>query len=85
MASSRLMGIPCLVSDIPENTQLLEKFGASFAHGDPAALAEALNRALQAPPPAGEAQAEYIRQNYSWEKNARDTLALYQRAAARRR
>ena len=50
-----------------------------------AALAEALNRALQTPPPAGEDQADYIRQNYSWEKNARDTLALYQRAAARRR
>ena len=78
-------GTPCLVSDIPENTQLLGAFGASFAHGDTAALAEALNRALQTPPPAGEAQEDYIRQNYSWEKNARDTLALYQRASARRR
>lgn len=74
-------GVPCLTSDIPENTQLLGRFGASFARGDTAALQKALQKALISPPPAGEEQAEYIRTHYSWDETARATEALYRRAA----
>ena len=74
-------GVPCLVSDIPENTQLLGQFGARFAKGDAGALRAALQAALETPPPAGPQQAEYIRQHYSWNETARATAALYRRAA----
>ncbi len=74
-------GVPCLVSDIPENTQILGRFGASFAKGDVNALRAALQTALQNPPPAGPEQAEHIRQHYSWDEAARATAALYRRAA----
>ena len=77
MASSRLMGMPCLTSDIPESTQVLGRFGASFAAGDEQALEAALRAALTSPPPAGEEQAAYIAQEYSWDEAARRTLALY--------
>ena len=76
-------GLPCLVSDIPENTQLLGGFGASFAKGDVAALRAGLEKALESPPPAGEAQAETIRAHYDWDEVARATLALYHKAAER--
>ena len=76
-------GLPCLTSDIPENTQLLGGFGASFAKGDVAALRVGLEKALESPPPAGEAQAEMIRAHYDWGEVARATLALYHKAAER--
>lgn len=74
-------GVPCLTSDIAENTQLLGRFGASFAKGDTAALQKALQTALESPPLAGEEQAEYVRAHYSWDETARATAALYRRAA----
>ena len=70
-------GTPCLTSDIPESTQVLGRFGASFAAGDEQALEAALRAALTSPPPAGEEQAAYIAQEYSWDEAARRTLALY--------
>lgn len=74
-------GLPCLTSDIPENTQVLDCFGARFAKGDAAALRTALEAALESPPPAGQLQAEYIRVHYDWDEAARATLALYAKAA----
>ncbi len=71
-------GTPCLVSDIPENTQVLGGYGSTFAKGDVAALAEALKRALGRGNRNGELQADYIRAHYSWRRNAEETLALYE-------
>lgn len=78
-------GLPCLVSDIPENTQLLNGFGASFAKGDVPALRAALEAALKNPPRAGGEQAEYIRTHYSWDETAKKTAEIYQKAAPKHR
>lgn len=78
-------GLPCLVSDIPENTQLLNGFGASFAKGDVPALRAALEAALENPPKAGGEQAEYIRTHYSWDETAKKTAEIYQKAAQKHR
>lgn len=78
-------GLPCLVSDIPENTQLLNGFGASFAKGDVPALRAALEAALKNPPRAGGEQAEYIRTHYSWDETAKKTAEIYQKAAQKHR
>lgn len=78
-------GLPCLVSDIPENTQLLGGFGAAFARGDVPALRTALAAALETPPKAGERQAEYIRTHYSWDETAKKTAEIYRKAAQKHR
>lgn len=74
-------GTPCLTSDIPENTGVLGRFGASFQVGDAEDLRRALAVALQAPPPAGQEQAQMIAQQYSWEEATRKTLEIYEKAA----
>ena len=70
-------GVPCLVSDIEENTQVLGPFGASFHKGDGEDLRKTLADALRQPPPAGRAQQAYIQEHYSWDRVTEETLALY--------
>lgn len=72
-------GIPVLVSDIPENTQILGDFGASFKAGDIQDLKRALQKALCCAPCAGKAQTDKIAQDYSWDMTVQKTLDLYQR------
>lgn len=72
-------GTPVLVSDIPENTQVLGDFGASFRAGDVQDLQRALSAALENPPPAGKAQTDRIARDYSWDVTVQKTLELYER------
>lgn len=71
-------GTPVLVSDIPENTQVLGEFGASFKAGDVQDLQRALQAALTDPPKAGAAQTDRIAREYSWDVTVQKTLELYQ-------
>lgn len=70
-------GVPCLVSDIEENTQVLGGYGACFQKSSVNDLRWALEKALTQPPPAGEEQRAYIKAHYSWEEVVDETLDLY--------
>ncbi|MBO4899429.1 MAG: glycosyltransferase family 4 protein [Lachnospiraceae bacterium] len=70
----------CLVSDIPENTEVLEDNCVTFAHGDIDDLAEKL-RELIADPSRVEnlrtRSAEHIREKFSWDEMTKQTEAIY--------
>ena len=70
-------GTPCLTSNIPENIQVLGRFGASFRAGEAADLQRVLAKVLETPPRAGAEQAEMIARDYSWDEATRKTLELY--------
>lgn len=80
-------GRPCLVSDIPEHLEVISsnksRLAATFAAGDEADLALALERAfcLQGPPDPGPLR-ERVIEDYRWPNIARTTEAVYREAMA---
>ena len=58
-------GAPCLVSDIPENREILGEFGATFKAGDLKSLTEALG--MFGKIRAGAEQVEYIKSLHNWD------------------
>lgn len=75
----------CIVSDIPECTEVVQNNGIVFAKGDIAALQQALQEAIvntAATAAYKAAAAEYICQKYNWEDITAQTLALYRGAPA---
>jgi Fe-coproporphyrin III synthase len=77
-------GCVCLVSDIPENTEVLVgNHNTVFAHGDETALKAALETCLQAPPPTAEQRAlkaQSTAEAFDWDRIARETVALAYRS-----
>ena len=70
----------CLVSDIKENTEVVEDHAPAFAKGSVPALKEALERLLSHPEERDaykEKAADYICGKYNWDDVVRQTLKLY--------
>lgn len=69
-------GCPCLVSDIPENAEVLEGHGATFPVGN----VDALRRELQIKCdswPEREAMRGVVASSHDWDKVANETLNIY--------
>lgn len=77
----------CVVSDIPECTEVVEDKGVVFPRGNTAALAEVLQKLCDHPEiPAGygsEASA-FVCAKYNWDEVTEKTLALYEKKTEKR-
>ena len=80
-------GANCLVSDIPENTSVLNGFGSAFSVGNPDDLARAipLARAKQRPGELIQRQKDWIISHYSCDAVVDRYEQAYQRACQGRR
>lgn len=77
-------GACCLVSDIRENTEVVEDMAYTFRKGDVKDLRRRLSWLLAHPDEVrrkGEQSADYICGKYDWDDVTERTLALYERAA----
>jgi glycosyltransferase involved in cell wall biosynthesis len=74
-------GRPVLVSDIPENLEVVEGVGETFRAGDPSDLGARLQQLLAAPDhlaELGRRGRERIEKDYSWEEVVRQTARVYE-------
>jgi glycosyltransferase involved in cell wall biosynthesis len=74
-------GRAVLVSDIPENLEVVAGVGQTFRAGDAADLGERLRELLATPErlaELGRAGRERIERDYSWEGVVRDTVRVYE-------
>ncbi len=75
-------GCRCIVSDIPENREVVQEYALTFKKSDVEDLKEKLGQILkdyQNPTIwSSDKVKEYIRQKYSWEDVAKETLKLYE-------
>ena len=70
----------CLVSDIPENTEVLEDNCVTFSHGDKDDLAEKLRELIADPARVEDLRvrsAEHIREKFSWDEMTKQTEDIY--------
>lgn len=70
----------CLVSDIPENTEVIGECGVSFKHGNVEELKKVLEHLLQNPDLVEDYRKksqEYICNKYSWDEMTTKTLEIY--------
>jgi glycosyltransferase involved in cell wall biosynthesis len=77
-------GALCVVSDIPENLEVVGDRAVSFPKGDVKALGEILKKISDDPGFAAgrrKGVSEYITSRYSWDKAADETLKLYRKVA----
>lgn len=78
----------CLVSDIRENTEVVEDRALTFKKGDVKDLRRQLVWMLSHPDEVrrmGEESVDYICGKYDWDDVTKRTLAVYERAAGRKR
>lgn len=74
----------CLVSDIPENTEVIEDKALTFRHGDVAHLTEQLAFLLAHPDQVNRYQkeaAEFIARKHDWNQVVSRTMELYKNVA----
>ena len=72
----------CLVSDIPENTEVIQQCGYTFRKSDTADLKRVLEKLLEHPEMVQEKakqSADFIRSRYNWDDVVERTLKLYRR------
>lgn len=70
----------CVVSDIPENTEVVGEYAASFKHGDSEDLRMVLDKLLSDDSLVGRYKkdaADYITRRYNWDEVVDKTLHLY--------
>lgn len=67
-------GVRVLASDIKENTQLLGEYGSTFKAGNEDDLMDKLKELCALPFERSKVQYEFIKENYSWDKNAQKTI-----------
>lgn len=70
----------CLVSDIPENTEVLEDNCITFAHGDKIDLADKLRELIADPALVDSLRirsAEHVRAKFSWDEMVKQTEQIY--------
>ena len=70
----------CVVSDIPENMEVVDEKAVSFRHGDVDDLQRVLERLLTKPEEVEKYKAEsqkYICEKYNWDKVVEETLMSY--------
>ena len=80
-------GCCCLVSDIRENTEVVENRALTFRKGDVSDLREKLIFLLQNPETVQryrDEAADFICGKYNWDEVVRETLKLYQGDEPRR-
>ena len=73
-------GCCCLVSDIPENTEVMGEHCVTFAHGDAGDLSAKLSELISDPERVrtlGETSADYICERFSWEETVNATERVY--------
>lgn len=73
---------PCLVSDIPENVEVLEGHGETFPVGDVVALRKGL-QAICASWPEREDTRSVVSLNHNWDRVADETLMIYKEVLSR--
>ncbi len=81
-------GACCLVSDIRENTEVVEDKALTFRKGDVKDLRRQLAWMLSHPDEVrcmGEESVDYICGKYDWDDVTRRTIAVYEKAAGRRK
>ncbi len=75
-------GTPAVVSDIPENLDVLPDGVATFKAGDAADLARALREALAVDPAEARARAaeaaRVVRAEHDWDRIAEQYMAVYE-------
>ena len=75
----------CVVSDIPENTEVVGEYAVSFKHGDVDDLQKVLESLLTRPEEVERYKAEsqkYICEKYNWDKVVGETLSIYDEMVA---
>lgn len=74
-------GVPCLVSDIPENLEVVGEYMPSFKHGDVHDLAVMLNKVLKEEYPdiRERKNFESVLKKYDWWEIVNQTLELYEK------
>lgn len=73
-------GVPCLMSDIPENIRVANGFGNTFKAGDVDSLHQKLTELLRATyHPLNKKQLEFVKDTYNWDKITEKTLSLYKK------
>ena len=72
-------GKSCLVSDIPENLELVNGHARSFRHGDVEDLKLQLEQCLQECTGYCEDNVEYLRNNFNWNTIVEQTIELYKK------
>lgn len=79
-------GARCLVSDIPENLCVAEEYVLSFKCGSVSSLRERLSELIKSEYGEEERlrQMEYMREHYSWDRCASETLEVLERAMSSR-
>lgn len=70
-------GRRCLVSDIPENTEIAMEHAECFRHGDVADLKEKIQKILSDPQTEHPKNLEYVREHFNWDTIVKQTLELY--------
>ena len=76
----------CLVSDIRENTEVIENFGECFKQGDVDSLQQRLKYLLDNPEVVYEYKenaSKFICEKYSWDKIVEETIKLYEKGKNR--
>ena len=68
---------PCLVSDIPENTEVTNGAGQTFPVGDSEGLATSLSALLLSPPERRDTRT-MVRREHDWWSVAEDTEKVYE-------
>ena len=74
----------CIVSDIPENKEVGKDYVSYFKSKDTASLEHVIRESLARPGRRTETRG-YVRQNFDWDKAARQTVSLYRGHAPRKR
>lgn len=77
-------GCPCLTSDIPENTEVLEGLGYTFRVKDREDLQDSLSRILENRPIRIPMSAS-IKSKHNWDNVAKSTISIYTSAIAIKR
>ena len=79
-------GNACLVSDIPENKEVVGEHAYVFAAGDVEELQEQIERVINNREEAhaiGEKAREYVLKTHDWDKMAMSTIRLYENVTSR--
>ena len=69
----------CLVSDIPENTELAGEYARTFQHGNVEDLKLQIEKFLEEGNYDGSTSREYIERNFDWDFVVEQTLELYRK------
>lgn len=72
-------GRRCLVSDIPENTELAMEHAVRFRHGDVADLQKKMQEMLLDPQTEHPENLAYVQEHFNWDTIVNQTLKLYQK------